>query len=183
MKFKETSLPGVLVVEPTVHGDSRGYFMEVYHQKRFREAGIDVQFVQDNASRSVRGALRGLHYQEPQGQGKVVRATAGAVFDVAVDVRRGSPHFGRWFGIELSEENRLQLWVPAGFAHGFVVMSESADFCYKCTDLYAPEHEHGILWNDPAIGVKWPIAEPVLSARDRAFPHLADAKTLPIYCP
>ena len=168
MNVIQTAIPEVLILEPKVFGDTRGFFMESYNARAFREAtGLDVNFVQDNHSRSVKGVLRGLHYQLKQPQGKLVRVVRGAVFDVAVDVRRPSPTFGQWVGVELSEDNHRQLWVPEGFAHGFLVLSESADFLYKTTDYYAPEHERCIAWNDPAIGIQWPLqGEPRLSAKD-----------------
>jgi dTDP-4-dehydrorhamnose 3,5-epimerase len=181
MKATPTAVRDVLVLEPKVFGDARGFFLESFNARTFRElTGLDVQFVQDNHSRSAKGVLRGLHYQLLQPQGKLVRVVRGRVFDVAVDVRRASPTFGRWVGTELSEENNRQFWVPAGFAHGFVVLSDSADFLYKTTDYYAPEHERCIAWNDPAIGVDWGlakagIAEPLLSAKDRAGVPLASA--------
>jgi len=181
MKFVETSLPGVLIVEPKVFGDDRGFFMEVYHAARFAEGGISAPFVQDNHSRSSRGVLRGLHFQEPNPQGKLVRAVTGAIFDVAVDIRRGSSTFGKWFGIELSGENKKQLWVPAGFAHGFCVTSATADVVYKCTALYEPQNDRGIRWNDPAIGIEWPAIEPLLSAKDAIAPLLAEAPLLPVF--
>lgn len=175
-----TPLDGVLILEPKVFGDARGFFMESYNRRDFAEAtGLDVDFVQDNHSRSRRGVLRGLHYQIRQPQGKLVRVARGAVFDVAVDIRRSSPTFGRWAGVELSEDNQRQLWIPPGLAHGFLVLSESADFLYKTTDWYAPEHERGIAWNDSAIGIEWPldaIGEPLLSDKDRAAPPLAQAE-------
>ena len=171
MNVIETALPGLLILEPKVFGDARGFFMESFNAKAFREAtGLDVTFVQDNHSRSAKGVLRGLHYQVEQAQGKLVRVTRGSVFDVAVDLRRASPTFGQWAGVELSEDNHRQLWIPPGFAHGFYVLSESADFQYKCTDLYAPEHERTLAWNDPAIGIRWPLdraGEPQLSEKDR----------------
>lgn len=179
MKVTPTTIPEVLLVEPRVFGDSRGFFYESYNERAFREAaGVAVSFVQDNHSRSRRGVLRGLHYQVRQPQGKLVRVVRGAVFDVAVDIRRGSPTFGRWVGAELSEENQRQLWVPAGFAHGFLVLSESADFLYKTTDYYAPEHERCIAWNDPELAIAWPLAgEPVLSANDAKGKLLSQADT------
>jgi dTDP-4-dehydrorhamnose 3,5-epimerase len=180
MRFIPTDLPGVVVIEPIVFGDDRGFFMEVYHEATFRNAGIVESFVQDNHSRSSRGVLRGLHYQLPNPQGKLVRVVDGSVFDVAVDIRRGSPHFGKWVGVELSGENKRQLWVPAGFAHGFCVTSESADVVYKCTTLYDGPNDRGIRWNDPAIGIDWPIDAPVLSAKDEAAPLLREA-VLPEY--
>lgn len=177
MNITPTAIPDVLMLEPRVCGDARGFFLESFNQRVFNEAtGLSLQFVQDNHSRSARGVLRGLHYQLQQPQGKLIRVVRGAVFDVAVDIRRSSPHFGRWVGIELSEDNHRQLWIPPGFAHGFLVLSDSADFLYKTTDYYAPEHERAILWNDPAIGILWPLAvEPLLSAKDRAAKLLADA--------
>jgi len=181
MKVSETGLPGVLLIEPKVFGDSRGFFLETYHAGRYAQAGIPATFVQDNLSRSSRGTLRGLHFQEPNAQGKLVQVLAGAVYDVAVDVRKGSPHFGRWVAYELSAENKRQLWIPQGFAHGFCVISESADFSYKCTDFYAPPCERGIAWNDPQLGIPWPVEAPLLSAKDAQAPRLADAPLLPAY--
>jgi dTDP-4-dehydrorhamnose 3,5-epimerase len=174
MKVVPTStLPEVLVVEPTVYSDPRGFFVESYHAPRYRAAGIDVTFVQDNQSRSVRGTLRGLHWQvAPHPQAKLVRVVDGEVLDVAVDVREGSPTFGRWAAVTLSAENFRQLFVPVGFAHGFLVLSERADIEYKCSDIYDPASERGLMWNDPALGIDWPIADPILSARDRAHPPL-----------
>ena len=177
-----TALAGVLVLEPRVFGDDRGFFMESYNRRSFAQAtGLDIDFVQDNHSRSRKGVLRGLHYQLRQPQGKLVRVTHGAVFDVAVDIRRGSPTFGRWVGVELSADNHRQLWVPPGLAHGFVVLSETADFLYKTTDTYSPAHERSIRWDDPAIGIDWPLAahgisEPLLSDKDRAGRLLPEAE-------
>lgn len=171
MQAIPTAIADVLILEPKVFGDTRGFFMESYNRRTFAAAtGLDIDFVQDNHSRSARGVLRGLHYQVRQPQGKLVRVTQGAVFDVAVDVRRGSTTFGRWVGVELTADNQRQLWLPAGMAHGFVVLSESADFLYKATDYYAPEHERCIAWNDPTLAVTWPLAGmvPVLSAKDAA---------------
>src|SRR5205085_2801516 len=176
-----TSLRGVLLIEPTVHGDDRGFFMETYHLEKFQDAGIVETFVQDNHSRSARGVLRGLHYQQPNPQGKLVRCTRGALFDVAVDIRAGSPQFGSWFGAELSEENRLMLWIPPGFAHGFCAVSPVADLVYKCTALYDAANDRSIAWNDPAIGIRWPLSSPVLSSKDAAAPTLAAAPALPRY--
>ncbi len=173
MKVHETALPGVLHIEPAVFGDDRGYFVETYAEPRYLALGIP-KFVQDNMSRSGRGVLRGLHLQNPHGQGKLVSVTAGSVFDVAVDVRVGSPHFGKWVGVELTAERHNQLWVPAGFAHGFCVTSEHAVFAYKCTDTYHKESELGVRWDDPAIGIKWPVASPTISPKDAAAPFLAD---------
>jgi dTDP-4-dehydrorhamnose 3,5-epimerase len=175
----ETSLPGVLVLEPKVFTDERGYFMETYHAAQFRRLGIDANFVQDNHSRSARGVLRGLHYQEPNGQGKLVRCTRGALYDVAVDIRVGSPTFGKWFGIELTDENKRMLWVSAGFAHGFCALTDNADLVYKCTEFYDAENDRCILWNDPDLGITWPIAKPLLSPKDAAAPRLKDARVLP----
>ena len=178
MKATRLSIPEVVLIEPKVFGDARGFFFESFNQKAFNEAtGTNHQFVQDNHSRSSRGVLRGLHYQIQQAQGKLVRVARGAVFDVAVDIRRSSPTFGQWVGAELTEDNQHQLWVPPGFAHGFVVLSESADFLYKTTDYYAPQHERCIAWNDPSIGISWPALaqgqQPLLSAKDSAAPLLA----------
>ena len=171
MKTTLTAIPGVLIIEPKVFGDARGFFFESFNQKAFNDAtGTDHQFVQDNHSRSGKGVLRGLHYQVTQPQGKLVRVVRGAVFDVAVDIRPDSPAFGRWVGVELTEDNHKQLWVPPGLAHGFLVLSDSADFLYKTTDYYAPEFERCITWDDPAIGIEWPLAglQPKLSAKDLA---------------
>jgi dTDP-4-dehydrorhamnose 3,5-epimerase len=180
LKFIETPLPGVVIVEPQVFADDRGFFMETYHADRFRAAGIDVAFVQDNHSHSTGSVVRGLHYQEPNSQGKLVRCTSGSVFDVAVDIRRGSPHFGQWYGIELSAENKKMLWVPPGFAHGFCTLTPEADLVYKCTEVYRGDADRSVLWNDPAIGIVWPVASARLSPKDAAAPKLADAE-LPIY--
>lgn len=172
----------MLLIKPDVFGDSRGFFMESWHRKKFAEAGLDVDFVQDNHSRSSRSVLRGLHYQLKQPQGKLVRVVTGVVFDVAVDIRRGSPTFGQWVGSELSEENQRQLYVPPGFAHGFCVMSDTADFLYKCTDFYAPEYEHGVLWNDPVIGIDWPGIDFKVSDKDARNRLLSDmSDELPVY--
>jgi dTDP-4-dehydrorhamnose 3,5-epimerase len=181
LKATPLELPGLLLLEPKVFGDDRGFFMELYHAKRYAELGIPGPFVQDNYSRSGRGTLRGLHFQEPQGQGKLVQVLAGSVYDVAVDVRKGSPTFGKWAAAELSAENRRQLWIPPGFAHGFCVLSESADFHYKCTTLYAPETERAIAWNDPDLAIPWPAREPVLSGKDARAARLKDAPVLPEY--
>ncbi|MDP2869748.1 dTDP-4-dehydrorhamnose 3,5-epimerase [Methyloversatilis sp.] len=178
MKVVETGIAGLLVLEPKVFGDARGFFMESFNARAFREAtGLDVSFVQDNHSRSGKGVLRGLHYQVSQPQGKLVRVVQGAVFDVAVDLRRSSPTFGKWYGVELSGENHRQFWVPAGFAHGFYVLSESADFLYKTTDYYAPEHERSLAWNDPTVGVEWSLqGPPLLSPKDIAGKPLAECE-------
>jgi dTDP-4-dehydrorhamnose 3,5-epimerase len=178
MKISSTVLPEVLIIEPKVFGDSRGFFFESFNQRAFNEAtGLDAEFVQDNHSRSAKGVLRGLHYQVQQPQGKLVRVVRGSVFDVAVDIRKSSPYFGRWVGVELTEENHRQLWVPPGFAHGFLVTSDTADFLYKTTDYYAPEFERCVAWNDPAIGIEWPLGgmTPQLSAKDKAGVSLANA--------
>jgi dTDP-4-dehydrorhamnose 3,5-epimerase len=177
----ETPLPGVLLLEPKVFRDDRGFFLETYHTIRFREARITAEFVQDNHSRSVRGVLRGLHYQEPNAQGKLVRCPRGVLFDVAVDIRKGSPHFGKWFGAELSEENLRMLWIPPGFAHGFCAVSDVADLMYKCTALYDASADHTLAWNDPDIAIAWPVANPSLSPKDAAAPRLKDATVLPSF--
>jgi dTDP-4-dehydrorhamnose 3,5-epimerase len=174
MQVIPTDLPGVLLIEPTVFGDARGFFLESYHAQRYAEAGIPDHFVQDNHSRSQRGVLRGLHYQLTHPQGKLVWVMRGEVFDVAVDIRRGSPTFGRWVGIVLSADNHRQLYIPPGFAHGFCVLSEIVDFFYKCTDFYHPEDEGGVLWCDPDLGINWPITTPVLSEKDQRYPRLAE---------
>ncbi len=178
MNVVDTALPGVKLIEPRVFGDDRGFFLETWNARAFADAGLDLHFVQDNHSRSARGVLRGLHFQIVNPQGKLVRVTAGAVFDVAVDVRRSSPHFGRWVGYELSEANKRMLWVPPGFAHGFVVLSDSADFLYKCTALYDPPAERAVRWDDPALAIDWRLdgATPTLSGKDAAAPLLADAE-------
>lgn len=183
MKVIPTELPGVLIIEPQAFGDSRGFFLETFQAERYAALGIEAPFVQDNLSRSVRGTLRGLHFQEPRAQGKLVQVFHGAVWDVALDVRRGSPHFGAWVGIELSEDNRRQLWLPPGFAHGFCVLSSVADFFYKCTDLYAPDSERSVRWDDPKVGIRWPVQSPIVSDKDRAAPVLAEAAILPDYQP
>lgn len=180
MNVIHTAIPDVFIIEPKVFGDDRGFFFESFNERRFLEAvgtGEPIRFVQDNHSKSARNVLRGLHYQIRQPQGKLVRVVAGEVFDVAVDVRKSSPTFGKWVAVTLSAENKRQLWIPAGFAHGFVVTSESAEFLYKTTDYWAPEHERCVAWNDPAIGIKWPIEQaPMLSDKDRAGKPLADAE-------
>jgi len=178
MKFIPLAIPDVILIEPRVFGDHRGFFMETWQRKNFAENGIDYDFVQDNHSKSSHGILRGLHYQIEQTQGKLVRVVEGAVFDVAVDMRRSSPTYGQWVGEELSAENQKMLWVPPGFAHGFYVMSETAEFVYKCTDYYAPEHEKSLLWNDPELNIDWHLVDgkaPVLSDKDAVAPVFADA--------
>ena len=178
MKVTRTEIPDVVIIEPQVFGDARGFFLESWNDQAFREAtGVQLPFVQDNQSRSARGVLRGLHYQLEQPQGKLVRVVNGSVFDVAVDLRKSSETFGRWVGIELSAEGFQQLWIPPGFGHGFLVLSESADFLYKTTDYYAPKHERCIAWNDPDIGIQWPAGlSPQLSAKDAAGSRLRDAE-------
>jgi dTDP-4-dehydrorhamnose 3,5-epimerase len=181
MRFVETELPGVILIEPKVFEDARGYFMETWRESLYRDAGIDARFVQENVSRSLhRNTLRGLHYQVVEPQGKLVRVLEGSVFDVAVDLRRGSPNYKRWVGFELAAEDRHLLWIPPGFAHGFLVTSDAAEFEYKCTAYYLPEHDRAIRWDDPDIGVEWPLDEgatPVLSEKDANAPYLADAET------
>jgi len=180
MKISPTRLPEVLLIEPKVFGDARGFFFESWNERTFEQAGIRAHFVQDNHSRSGRGVLRGLHYQIRQAQGKLVRVISGEVFDVAVDIRRSSPNFGRWVGERLSAENKTMVWIPPGFAHGFAVLSEHAEFLYKTTDYYAPEHERCILWNDPEIGIEWPLAgAPILSSKDAAGTPLRSAEVFP----
>ena len=178
MQVIATRLPDVLLLAPKVFGDERGFFMESWNRQTFSDLGLDLDFVQDNHSRSARGVLRGLHYQLHQPQGKLVRVTSGAVFDVAVDLRRSSPYFGQWTGHELSADNHRMLWVPPGFAHGFLVLSDSADFLYKTTAYYAPQWDRGIRWDDPEIGVQWPLqGATILSAKDQVLPLLRDAET------
>jgi dTDP-4-dehydrorhamnose 3,5-epimerase len=180
MKVVPSALPDVLIVEPRVFGDERGFFFESYNRRALADAGLDAEFVQDNHSRSLRGVLRGLHYQVERAQGKLVRVVEGEVFDVAVDIRRSSPTFGRWMGIALSAQNKRMLWIPPGFAHGFLVLSDSADFLYKTTDYWYPEHERSLLWNDPAIGIEWPLdGPPMLAAKDIAGHPLASADVYP----
>lgn len=179
MKFLSTGIPEVILVEPRVFADERGFFMETWHEKRFADAGLDVRFVQDNHSRSVRSTLRGLHYQLVRPQGKLVRVVTGEVFDVAVDIRRGSPTFGRWTGAILSEDNHCMLWVPPGFAHGFYTLSEKADLLYKCSDFYMPEYDRSIRWDDPDLAIDWPIPQgmqPLLSKKDEQAPWFQDAE-------
>ena len=181
MKVIPASIPEVLIIEPNIISDNRGFFFESFNEKEFnKDTGLNISFVQDNHSHSVRGVLRGLHYQIQQPQGKLVRVVRGAVFDVAVDIRKSSPTFGHWTGVELTEENYRQLWTPIGFAHGFLVLSDSADFLYKTTDYYAPKFERSILWNDPTIGIQWPLdGEPQLSAKDKNSLPLEQAEIFP----
>ena len=178
MRVTTTAIGGVLVIEPRVYADERGFFFESYNERAFAQAtGIAAKFVQDNHSRSVKNTVRGLHYQIQQPQGKLVRVVAGAIFDVVVDLRRSSPTFGRWSGHHLSAENKNMLWIPAGFAHGFAVLSDTADFLYKTTDYWAPQHERTLLWNDPDLAIAWPLAgEPILAAKDRAGTPLSEAE-------
>ena len=180
MKVTPTALPEVLLIEPKVFGDARGFFFESWNKRALAAAGIDAEFVQDNHSCSARNVLRGLHYQVEHAQGKLVRVVNGAVFDVAVDIRRSSPNFGRWVGMTLSAQGKQMLWIPPGFAHGFLVLSDSADFLYKTTDYWYPEHERTLLWNDPALGIVWPVAgAPTLAAKDAAGQPLAQADVFP----
>ncbi|MBY6931414.1 dTDP-4-dehydrorhamnose 3,5-epimerase [Clostridium botulinum] len=175
--FNKTSIDGVYIIEPKVFGDNRGYFMETYNREQFLEAGLDMTFVQDNESRSTKGVLRGLHFQKKHSQGKLVRATKGEVFDVAVDLRYGSPTYSKYEAVILTEENKKQFYIPEGFAHGFLVLSDEAVFNYKCTDLYAPEYDGGVMWNDNDINIKWPldkIEDIVLSEKDKVHPNLKD---------
>lgn len=183
MKIIQTALPGCLVIEPTVFGDARGYFYESFNARKFAEAGLDLRFVQSNVSRSARGVLRGLHYQWPHPQGKLVSVTEGEVYDVAVDVRAGSPTFGKWAAAILSADNKRHFWIPEGFAHGFAVLSEYATFTYQCTALYDAAADAGVHWNDPAIAIDWPIARPLLSDKDTRTPLLAEVprEKLPTY--
>lgn len=174
MNVTTCDIPGLLVIEPKVFGDARGFFMELWNQKRYREAGLDWNFVQDNVSLSRRGILRGLHFQNPMAQGKLVYVLQGEVFDVAVDIRRGSSTFGRWHGLNLSAENKRQFFIPPGFAHGFAVLSETALFAYKCTEFYSSQHEQALAWNDPDIGIQWPLESPQLSEKDSLAPRLKD---------
>ena len=177
MKISHTKLKGCVIIEPTVFGDERGFFLETFQAVRYeQEAGIDLPFVQDNHSRSARGVLRGLHFQKTKPQGKLVRVVRGEVYDVAVDIRKGSATFGEWEGVILSEDNKKQFWVPPGFAHGFVVLSDTADFEYKCTDYYDPSDEGCILWSDPDLDIPWPIANPVLSTKDESAKRLVDLR-------
>ena len=178
-KVTQTEIPGVLILEPKVFGDDRGFFFESFNQRDFQQAtGLDVNFLQDNHSKSARGVLRGLHYQIHHPQGKLVRVTQGAVFDVAVDLRRSSPNFGKWVGVELSADNKRQLWIPPGFAHGFVVTSECAESLYRVTDYWYPEHERSLLWCDPTLGIRWPVGrEPKLAAKDAVGKLLAEVET------
>jgi dTDP-4-dehydrorhamnose 3,5-epimerase len=184
VKVTAIDIPGALLIEPTLFRDQRGLFCETFHEQRYAGAGCSERFVQDNFSHSIRGTLRGLHYQQPHAQGKLVMVVAGAVYDVIVDIRRGSPTFGRWQGFDLSAANLLQLYVPPGCAHGFCVTSEQASVLYKCTDFYSPKDERGIIWNDPALAISWPVTAPLLSSKDQAYGTLtATEDDLPLYQP
>ncbi|MCP5003072.1 MAG: dTDP-4-dehydrorhamnose 3,5-epimerase [Planctomycetes bacterium] len=174
VEFQKTTLPGVLLIGPQVYKDSRGFFMETFHKGKYKEVGIDQNFVQDNYSHSSSGTLRGLHYQLKHPQGKLIYVISGEIFDVAVDIRHGSPTFGQWEGFSLSSENRRQVYIPGGFAHGFCVLSESADVLYKCTDAYMPDDEYGIVWSDETVGIRWPVKEPTVSDKDRQSPGLRE---------
>lgn len=175
-EFVPLAIPGLVLIKPAILGDNRGFFLELYKYSDFAAAGIKDRLVQDNYSRSGKGVLRGLHYQkEPKAQGKLVSCIRGGIYDVGVDIRKGSAHFGKWIGVNLTEENRHMLYVPAGFAHGFQVVTETAEVMYKCTDEYSPENERGIIWNDPDINIEWPLAAPVLSAKDQVYPRLVQA--------
>ena len=176
MELIETAIEGVLIIEPKVFGDERGFFLETWNARTFAQAGLDLDFVQDNHSRSARGVLRGLHYQQPNPQGKLVRVTAGVVYDVAVDMRKSSPTFGKWVGVELSAANKRMFWVPEGFAHGFLTLEDGTDFLYKCTSYYAPQHEQSLAWNDPDVGIEWPLdgIDVQLSGKDRNGVPLGD---------
>lgn len=178
MNIVPCAIPGPLIIEPRVFGDERGFFMESWNAEAFRAAGLELSFVQDNHSRSSRGVLRGLHFQNPGPQGKLVRVTAGVVWDVAVDLRASSPHFGQWVGVELSAANKRMFWVPEGFAHGFLTLEDGTDFLYKCTAPYAPQQEHSLAWDDPDVGVEWPLGDivPQLSAKDQGGLRLAEVK-------
>ena len=183
MKILPSSLPEILIIEPSVFQDERGSFMETYQQRRYTEAGIESVFVQDNLSYSVRGTLRGLHYQVKHPQAKLIQVIEGTIFDVALDIRRGSPSFGQWTSVHLSAENKRQVFLPQGFAHGFCVLSDTAQVVYKCTDYYAAEDEGGVLWSDPTLAIAWPISKPLLSEKDSQLPYLADIppERLPVY--
>jgi dTDP-4-dehydrorhamnose 3,5-epimerase len=183
MKVVSTALDGVLIIEPRVFEDSRGFFMETFHRKRYAEQGIRVEFCQDNLSASSRGTLRGMHYQVRHAQAKLVQVLQGEVYDVVVDIRRGSPTLGRWVGLTLSQRNRHQVFIPRGLAHGFCVISQTATFVYKCSDFYSPEDEAGVLWNDPDLGIDWPVSAPILSEKDARLPRLRDIpeERLPVY--
>jgi dTDP-4-dehydrorhamnose 3,5-epimerase len=183
IEVRTTPLPGVLVVTPKVHRDQRGFFLETFHKDKYRLSGIDLTFIQDNHSHSHKGVLRGMHYQLNHPQAKLITIVRGEIFDVAVDIRRRSPTFGKWTGVYLTEDNKQQLFIPEGFAHGFLVLSESADVIYKCSELYVPEDEHGLIWSDPQIGIQWPRSEPKVSEKDSSFHRLSEIpeSLLPVY--
>jgi dTDP-4-dehydrorhamnose 3,5-epimerase len=182
VKVTPLDIPGAVLIEPSLYRDPRGLFCETFHAQRYAEAGLTDEFVQDNFSRSVRGTLRGLHYQQPHAQGKLVMVVEGTVYDVVVDIRKGSPTYGTWQGFELSSDNYRQLYIPPGCAHGFCVTSEQAAVLYKCTDFYSPTDERGVIWNDPALGISWPVSAPLLSPKDQAYPRLAATEhELPVY--
>ncbi|MDR4503877.1 MAG: dTDP-4-dehydrorhamnose 3,5-epimerase [Candidatus Scalindua sp.] len=183
LKIEKTTLPGVLLIDPVIFRDSRGFFMETFHKGKYEEVGIDQDFVQDNYSRSCQGTLRGLHYQLQHPQAKLIYVIRGEIFDVAVDIRYGSPTFGKWAGFSLSSENRRQVFIPEGFAHGFCVVSETADVLYKCTDVYHPDDEYGIFWSDQKMGIGWPVTEPTVSDKDKQYPRLREvpAAHLPVF--
>ena len=181
--IKETDLPDVLLIQSDIHADKRGFFKEFYHKEKYSLTVLDVEFVQDNHSHSTKGVLRGLHYQLRKPQGKLISVISGEIYDVAVDIRRGSPYFGKWAGVHLTPESGLQMYLPEGFAHGFCVLSSSADVVYKCTDFYAPEHEYGLLWSDETVNIDWPVTDPAVSDKDNKYPKLKDIKKeqLPVY--
>ncbi|MDQ6689537.1 MAG: dTDP-4-dehydrorhamnose 3,5-epimerase [Gemmatimonadota bacterium] len=182
LEIRETELPGVFIVTPRVFRDERGFFLESFNAATFAEAGIDARFVQDNHSRSAKGVLRGMHYQLNRPQGKLVRAVRGRIFDVAADIRRGSPTFGKWVGVTLDDNDMSALWIPAGFAHGFCALSDGVDVTYKCTEFYAPEDERGVLWNDPLLGIQWPVENPLVAAKDLSYPLLQkESSDLPAF--
>lgn len=184
LEIRETALPGVLLVTPRVFRDERGFFLESFNEADFADAGLDARFVQDNHSRSVKGVLRGLHYQLRHPQGKLVRVVRGKIFDVAADIRRGSPTFGKWVGVTLDDSEMSALWIPPGFAHGFCALSDGVDVTYKCTDFYAPTDERGVMWNDPRLGIKWPVANPTVNLKDLSYPALReDSPDLPPFRP
>ena len=175
-------MPGVLLITPAVVRDARGFFLESFNEATFADAGLDARFVQDNHSRSGKGVLRGLHYQLRQPQGKLVRVVRGKIFDVAADIRRGSPTFGKWVGVTLDDSEMSALWIPAGFAHGFCALSDGVDVVYKCTDFYAPSDERGVLWNDPMLGIRWPVEKPIVNAKDQSYPPLReDSPDIPAF--
>lgn len=173
LEIRETDLPGVLLITPRVFRDDRGFFLESFNEARFADAGLEARFVQDNHSRSAKGVLRGMHYQLRHPQGKLVRVVRGKIFDVAADIRRGSPTFGKWVGVTLDDSEMSALWIPPGFAHGFCALSEGVDVTYKCTDFYAPSDERGVLWNDPLLGINWPVETPIVAAKDQSYPLLS----------